>query len=124
MYLAAGTPGYSLTNVLPANVWLRLPLMFGILCVLWALVSLPQIIKEIKQKKRAAAEKAENQATKKLSGPEAFGFVDCIALVMIACVDAFHKNQSVVDLFRERIFTLLFPSSYLLLTSYNNVIVP
>lgn len=55
MYLAAGTPGDSLANVLPANIWLRLLVAFGILCVLFALVSLPQIIKEIRQKRAKSA---------------------------------------------------------------------
>ncbi|MBO5879931.1 MAG: YwaF family protein [Clostridia bacterium] len=56
MYLAAGTPGDSLANVLPSNIWVRLVVCFGIVCVLFALVSLPQIIREIKQK-RAQKEK-------------------------------------------------------------------
>ncbi len=54
MYLAAGTPGDSLANVLPSNIWARLAVAFGILCVLFALVSLPQIIKEVKAKRSAA----------------------------------------------------------------------
>lgn len=56
MYLAAGTTGDSLANILPENVWARLAVAFAILCVLFTLVSLPQIIKEIKQK-RAHVEK-------------------------------------------------------------------
>ena len=51
MYLAAGTPGDSLANVLPANVWARLVVALGIVCVLFTIVSLPQIIREIKQKR-------------------------------------------------------------------------
>ncbi|MBE5816309.1 MAG: TIGR02206 family membrane protein [Clostridiales bacterium] len=51
MYLAAGTPGDSLANVLPSNVWARLVVALGIICVLFTIVSLPQIIKEIKQKR-------------------------------------------------------------------------
>ena len=51
MYLAAGTAGDSLANVLPSNIWVRLALCFGIVCVLFALVSLPQIIREIKAKR-------------------------------------------------------------------------
>lgn len=51
MYLAAGTPGDSLANVLPSNIWARLAVAFGIICVLFTLVSLPQIIKEIKEKR-------------------------------------------------------------------------
>lgn len=59
MYLAAGTPGDSLANVLPANVWARLAVAFGIVCVLFTLVSLPQIIKEIKEKRAQRTEKRE-----------------------------------------------------------------
>ena len=59
MYLAAGTPGDSLANVLPANVWARLAVAFGILCVLFTLVSLPQIIKEVKAKRMKNAQKNE-----------------------------------------------------------------
>ena len=58
MYLAAGTPGDSLANILPANVWARLAVAFLIVCVLFTLVSLPQIIKEVKER-RAASEKKE-----------------------------------------------------------------
>ena len=50
LYLAAGTAGDSLANILPKNIWLRLGLYFGILLVLFCLVSLPQIIKEQKAK--------------------------------------------------------------------------
>ena len=57
MYLAAGTPGDSLANVLPSNVWARLAVAFVIVCVLFALISLPQIMGEIKEKR---AKKAEN----------------------------------------------------------------
>ncbi|MBQ4071568.1 MAG: TIGR02206 family membrane protein [Clostridia bacterium] len=52
MYLAAGTPGDSLANILPSNIWARLAVAFGIVTALFTLVSLPQIIKEIKQKRR------------------------------------------------------------------------
>ena len=51
LYLAAGTAGDSLANVLPQNIWLRLGLYFGILVVLFCLVSLPQIVREIKAKR-------------------------------------------------------------------------
>lgn len=59
MYLAAGTPGDSLANVLPSNIWARLAVAFLIVCVLFTLVSLPQIIKEIKEKRAKIQEKAE-----------------------------------------------------------------
>lgn len=62
MYLAAGTAGDSLANVLPANIWVRLVLYFGIVCVLFTLVSLPQIIREIKEKRAHAAQKKETEA--------------------------------------------------------------
>lgn len=58
MYLAAGTPGDSLANVLPSNLWARLAVAFGIVSVLFTLVSLPQIIREIKEKQNKV--KTEN----------------------------------------------------------------
>ena len=48
LYLAQGTDGDSLANILPQNIWVRLVLYTGILIVLFALVSLPQIIPQIK----------------------------------------------------------------------------
>ena len=54
MYLAAGTPGDSLANILPANVWARLAVAFLIVAVLFTLVSLPQIIREIKNRRKCA----------------------------------------------------------------------
>ena len=59
MYLAAGTDGDSLANVLPSNVWARLAVAFVIVCVLFALISLPQIIGEIKEKRRNGTTKSE-----------------------------------------------------------------
>jgi uncharacterized membrane protein YwaF len=59
MYLAAGTPGDSLANVLPSNIWARLAVAFLIVCVLFTFVSLPQIIKEIKEKRAKSQPKAE-----------------------------------------------------------------
>ena len=56
MYLAAGTPGDSLANVLPANIWARLGICFVIVTVLFALASLPQIIRESKEKRLCIAE--------------------------------------------------------------------
>lgn len=63
LYLAAGTDGDSIANILPQNIWIRLALYFGIMVVLFALVSLPQIISEIKAKKRSqsACEGVVNQ---------------------------------------------------------------
>ena len=73
LYLAAGTSGDSLANVLPKNIWVRLGLYFGILLVLFCLVSLPQIIAEQKAKRLQAATIAgeapiaeETQATEAL----------------------------------------------------------
>ena len=51
LYLAAGTDGDSIANILPQNIWVRLALYFGIMVVLFALVSLPQIISQIKARK-------------------------------------------------------------------------
>ena len=68
MYLAAGTPGDSLANVLPSNIWARLAVAFLIVCVLFAIVSLPQIIKEIKAKKKGKSASAEAaEATEEIS---------------------------------------------------------
>jgi uncharacterized membrane protein YwaF len=59
MYLAKGTAGDSIANILPENIWVRLVLYLGVLCVLFTLVSLPHIIPEIKawRKKKAALAK-------------------------------------------------------------------
>lgn len=70
MYLASGTDGDSIANILPEKIWVRLVLYIGILIVLFVLVSLPQIIPQIcahcKKKKAAqvavceCVENAEN----------------------------------------------------------------
>ncbi len=57
MYLASGTDGDSIANILPENIWVRLVLYLGILVVLFALVSLPQIISQIRARKRKKAER-------------------------------------------------------------------
>ena len=65
MYLAKGTAGDSIANILPENIWVRLGLYVVILAVLFFLVSLPHIIPEIKAyraKKKAVAVAAENVA--------------------------------------------------------------
>ena len=59
MYLAAGTPGDSLANILPENVWLRVAVAFCALLVFFALISLPQIVREIKQKRAKSVKPAE-----------------------------------------------------------------
>ena len=59
MYLAAGTPGDSLANVLPSNVWARLAVAFVIVIFLFALLSIPQIVREIKAKRKRCTDKAE-----------------------------------------------------------------
>jgi hypothetical integral membrane protein (TIGR02206 family) len=51
MYLASGTAGDSIANVLPQDIRVRLLLYIAILCVLFTLLSLPQIILEYKAKK-------------------------------------------------------------------------
>lgn len=53
MYLASGTQGDSIANILPENIGVRLVLYIGILCVLFTLVSLPHIIPEIIAKRKA-----------------------------------------------------------------------
>ena len=52
MYLASGTEGDSIANILPENIWVRLALYIGILIVLFFLVSLPHLIPEWKEKRR------------------------------------------------------------------------
>ena len=61
MYLAAGTPGDSLANVLPANIGIRILIYLAILVVLFTLASLPQIIKEVKAKRKSAAAPKETE---------------------------------------------------------------
>ena len=56
LYLASGTTGGSLANILPENIGIRLVLYIGILAVLFTLVSLPQIIGEARRKKAAATQ--------------------------------------------------------------------
>jgi hypothetical protein len=52
MYLAATTEGDSIANILPPNVWLRLLIGLGLITVLFTAISIPQFIKEIKQKRK------------------------------------------------------------------------
>lgn len=60
MYLASGTAGDSIANILPQNIWVRLVLYVGILIVLFALLSLFQIIPEIKAyRKQKATQECE-----------------------------------------------------------------
>ncbi len=54
MYLSTTTQGDSLANILPENIWARLAVALLIVLALFTLVSLPQIIKEIKAKRRSA----------------------------------------------------------------------
>ena len=51
MYLASTTTGDSIANILPPNVWLRLLIGLGLIAVLFSLISIPQIVKEVKQKR-------------------------------------------------------------------------
>ena len=60
MYLAKGTTGDSIANILPQNLWVRLALYLGILCVLFTLLSLPQIISQIKTYKNKKLETSTN----------------------------------------------------------------
>ncbi|MBQ3571379.1 MAG: TIGR02206 family membrane protein, partial [Clostridia bacterium] len=61
MYLASGTTGDSIANILPENIWVRLALYAVILSVLFALISLPQIIGEIKKKRALSAKIPESE---------------------------------------------------------------
>lgn len=56
MYLASGTDGDSIANMLPESIPVRLVLYLGILCVLFTLVSIPQIVSEVKAKKKPKGE--------------------------------------------------------------------
>lgn len=69
MYLASGTSGDSIANILPQNIWVRLVLYVGILAVLFFLVSLPQIIPQIKAYKKRKREQAETSVVEE-SGQE------------------------------------------------------
>ena len=55
MYLAAGTDGNSIANILPQSIPVRLAVYLAILLVLFTLLSLPQIIREHKEKKNKPA---------------------------------------------------------------------
>ena len=55
MYLAATTDGDSIANFLPPNVWVRLLIGLGLVAVLFTIISLPQIIREIKEKRKNQA---------------------------------------------------------------------
>lgn len=71
MYLAAGTTGDSIANVLPENIWVRLVLYMAILTVLFALLSLPQIIPELRAKRKAkATASSEEPAAEKAANAE------------------------------------------------------
>lgn len=54
MYLASGTDGDSIANLLPESIPVRILLYVGILIVLFAILSLPEIILDIKKKKANA----------------------------------------------------------------------
>lgn len=56
MYLAAGTDGDSITNILLKSIPVRLMVYLAILLVLFALLSIPQIIEEYKKKKTKSLE--------------------------------------------------------------------
>ena len=62
LYLASGTTGNSLANVLPENIGVRLVLYSAILAVLFTIVSIPQIVSEAKKKKMALATKLSNES--------------------------------------------------------------
>ena len=54
MYLASGTDGDSIANLLPESIPVRILLYVCILIVLFAILSLPEIILDIKKKKANA----------------------------------------------------------------------
>ncbi|MBQ7314589.1 MAG: TIGR02206 family membrane protein [Clostridia bacterium] len=59
MYLASGTDGDSIANLLPESIPVRILLYLGILIVLFALLSLPEILSEIKKKRSANTKQIE-----------------------------------------------------------------
>lgn len=63
MYMSDTTAGDSLANILPQNIWLRLLVGIAIVVVLFTLISLPQIIGDIKRHKRAAVATASQEDT-------------------------------------------------------------
>lgn len=56
MYLSTTTQGDSLANILPENIWARLGVAFLLVTLLFSIASLPQIIKEVKNKKQGQAQ--------------------------------------------------------------------
>ena len=63
MYMSDTTAGDSLANILPQNIWLRLLVGIAIVVVLFTLISLPQIIGDIKRLKKAAVATASQEDT-------------------------------------------------------------
>ena len=61
MYLAATTDGDSLANILPQNIWLRALVGIGLILVLFTIVSIPQIVSDIKAKRKKANEEQPPQ---------------------------------------------------------------
>ena len=97
LYLAAGTAGDSLANILPKNIWLRLGLYFGILLVLFCLVSLPQIIKEQKAKRLAVATVNE-MPVEQAEETNAVQQTQCVEVVEITETETLEEsNQELVD---------------------------
>lgn len=65
MYLAETTDGDSIANILPENIGLRLLVGVALVSVLFTIVSIPQIISEVKAKKLKTKMDAENLEEKK-----------------------------------------------------------
>lgn len=63
MYMSDTTAGDSLANILPQNIWLRLLVGIAIVVVLFTLISLPQIIGDIKRHSKAAVATASQEDT-------------------------------------------------------------
>ncbi len=97
LYLAAGTAGDSLANILPKNIWVRLALYFGILLVLFVLVSLPQIIKEQKAKRLAVATVNE-MPVEQAEETNAVQQTQCVEVVETAETETLEEsNQELFD---------------------------
>ncbi len=97
MYLSKGTSGASIVNMMPENMYVRLLVYCAILVVLFTLVSLPQIIPQIKaavaKKKAAAAANAESVSTEE-TGAES---VETVVADEVAATEKETETEPVLE---------------------------
>ncbi|MBQ8407197.1 MAG: YwaF family protein, partial [Clostridia bacterium] len=97
MYLSKGTSGASIVNMMPENMYVRLLVYCAILVVLFTLVSLPQIIPQIKaavaKKKAAAAANAESVATEETDAESA----ETVAADEVAATEKETETEPVLE---------------------------